>query len=185
MWALMICNLAYTPAFGWYIKNIPFDEMYTENTLIIDMGEAATNKAKFEFWNGFKTIFHTNEAFQRLGIGIPDITEKKLNTGEIRRSMNYIIRKPWSSPDPRVILYSLFKFAETCGDYYSFTLSRLLNHGIESDGISPTQIFGLGREKMQSILIGLGVNYPEFIHVTFTHDLDNINLNKEKLLGMF
>ncbi len=180
MWALMICNLAYTPAFGWYIKNIPFDEMYTENTLIIDMGEAATNKAKFEFWNGFKTIFHTNEAFQRLGIGIPDITEKKLNTGEIRRSMNYIIRKPWSSPDPRVILYSLFKFAETCGDYYSFTLSRLLNHGIESDGISPTQIFGLGREKMQSILIGLGVNYPEFIHVTFTHDLDNINLNKEK-----
>ncbi len=180
IWALMICNLVYTPAFGWYLKNVPFNEQYTENMLSIDMGDAATNKAKLEFWNGFKTILHTNEAFKRIGIGVPDVTEKEYITGEIRRSMNYIVRKPWTSPDPKVILYSLFKFAEACGDYYAFTLSRLLNHDIESDGVSPTQIFGIGREEMQGLLIGLGVNYPEFIRVTFTHDLDNINLEREK-----
>lgn len=179
-WALMICNLAYSPAFGWYIKNVPFDEPYTDNDLIVDMGEATTKKAKLEFWNGFKTILYTNDAFQRIGIGIPDISEKELNTGEVRRSMNFIIRKSWLSPDSRVILYSLYKFAEVCGDYYAFTLSRLLNHDIESDGVSPTQIFGIGREEMQGLLIGLGVNYPEYIRVTFTHDLDNINLERTK-----
>ena len=25
-WALMLCNLAYTPEFNWFIKNVPFHE---------------------------------------------------------------------------------------------------------------------------------------------------------------
>ena len=29
-WALALCNLAYSPAFRWYIENIPFDTDYTE-----------------------------------------------------------------------------------------------------------------------------------------------------------
>ena len=79
-----------------------------------------------------------------------------------------------------MILYSLYKFAEACGDYWQFTLVRLLNHGIESDGVSPTQIFGLDRSDMEPILKGLAVTYPEFISVSFTHDLDNIDLRPDK-----
>lgn len=45
-WALMLCNLAYTPAFQWYIKNIPFNETYYERQLDIDMGEDTTKKPK-------------------------------------------------------------------------------------------------------------------------------------------
>ena len=74
----------------------------------------------------------------------------------------------------------MYKFAEACGDYYHFTLSRLLNHEIDSDGVSPTQIFGLEREQMEQLLNGLAINYPDFINVSFTHDLDNITLRKEK-----
>ena len=38
-WALILCNLAYTPAFGWYIRNIPFSHRYIESNLLLDMGE--------------------------------------------------------------------------------------------------------------------------------------------------
>ena len=100
--------------------------------------------------------------------------------GEIKKSMISIMRMPWQNPNPIVILYSLYKFAEACGDYYQFTLSRLLNHDIDSDGISPTEIFGLDRNQMEKILNGLTINYPDFINASFTLDLDNITLNSEK-----
>ena len=172
-WALMLCNLAYTPAFQWYIKNIPFNETYYERQLDIDMGEDTTKKAKSEFWNGFKTILDTNEAFKEIGLGIPDITVKQTTAGEKKS-------QPWQDPDPRVILYSLYKFAEACGDYYHFTLRRLLDHDVDSAGISPTQIFGTDSDSMQQILIGLSINYPEFINASFTLDLDKIDLVNTK-----
>ena len=178
-WALMLCNLAYTPAFRWYIKNIPFNETYYERQLDIDMGEDTTKKAKSEFWNGFKTILDTNEAFKEIGLGIPDITVKQTTAGE-KKSMNSLVRQPWQDPDPRVILYSLYKFAEACGDYYHFTLRRLLDHDVDSAGISPTQIFGTDSDSMQQILIGLSINYPEFINASFTLDLDKIDLVNTK-----
>lgn len=178
-WALMLCNLAYTPAFQWYIKNIPFNKTYYERQLDIDMGEDTTKKAKSEFWNGFKTILDTNEAFKEIGLGIPDITVKQTTAGE-KKSMNSLVRQPWQDPDPRVILYSLYKFAVACGDYYHFTLRRLLDHDVDSAGISPTQIFGTDSDSMQQILIGLSINYPEFINASFTLDLDKIDLVNTK-----
>ena len=174
-WALMLCNLAYTPAFQWYIKNIPFNETYYERQLDIDMGEDTTKKAKSEF----RTILDTNEAFKEIGLGIPDITVKQTTAGE-KKSMNSLVRQPWQDPDPRVILYSLYKFAEACGDYYHFTLRRLLDHDVDSAGISPTQIFGTDSDSMQQILIGLSINYPEFINASFTLDLDKIDLVNTK-----
>lgn len=184
-WALILCNLAYSPAFGWYIKNIPFATRYTEDQLLLDMGEDTTKKdggkkARGEFWNGFKTILDTNGALKEIGFGVPEIEAKENKNGEIKKSMLSIVRFSWQSPDPLVILYSLYKFAEACGDYYQFTLSRLLTHDIESDGISPTEIFGLDRDQMEKILNGLSINYSDFINASFTLDLDNITLNSEK-----
>lgn len=177
--ALMICNLVYTPAFNWYICHIPFNEYYTKQQLEIDMGDDVSEKVKSTFWNGFKTILDTNMVFQNIGLGVPNITIQKTKIGE-KKKMNSICRKTWENPDPRVILYSLYKFAEACNGYYQFTLTRLLNHSIDSDGVSPTQIFGLEREEMEKILSGLSINYPEYINATFTLDLDNINLYSDK-----
>ena len=93
----------------------------------------------------------------------------------------YILsRNRWKNPDSRVILYSLYKFAEECKDYYQFTLTRLLDHTIDSNGVSPTEIFGIEREDMEKILTGLTINYPDFIHASFTLGLDNITLREEK-----
>ena len=89
-------------------------------------------------------------------------------------------RNPWINPIPEVVLYSLYKFAENCGDYYQFTLSYLMDETIERDGVSPTTIFGLDRETIIRILNGLSINYPEFISASFNFDLDTITLRKDK-----
>ena len=74
----------------------------------------------------------------------------------------------------------MYKFAEACGNYYQFTLSSLMDEDLDRDGISPSQIFGLDRETMTSILKGLSINHPDFISASFTHDLDNITLREDK-----
>jgi phosphoadenosine phosphosulfate reductase len=91
-----------------------------------------------------------------------------------------LIRTKCSVSDPRVVLYGLFKFAEKCNDYKEFTLATLLNDSIDRNGISPTRIFGLDRDDMTPILLGLTAKYPEFITASFTHDLEKITLAEDK-----
>jgi len=82
--------------------------------------------------------------------------------------------------EPLVVLYALFKFSEACGDYQQFTLGRLMDFSVDSDGISPAQIFGIERERLLTMLEGLAVNHGDFLTVTFTHDLEKISLAEGK-----
>jgi len=91
-----------------------------------------------------------------------------------------LVRTKCAVSDPRVMLYGLFKFAEKCNDYKEFTLGALLNESIDRDGISPTRIFGLDRNDMTPLLLGLSARYPEFITASFTHDLEKITLAEDK-----
>ena len=81
--------------------------------------------------------------------------------------------------DGRVILYALYKFAEATDGWYQFNLSRMMNDS-DSAGVSPSKIFGIGRDEMQQFLNGLSTNYPDFINATFTHDLEKISLVSDK-----
>jgi phosphoadenosine phosphosulfate reductase len=175
-WALMICNLAYTSEFNWWIKNTKQNCTYTPDSLLLMLGDEMSKNSKNHIVSAYKNIFISiKQIGEELGMGVCDY-ELKNN----KRYLNTITRSNWKNPDPRVILYSLYKFAEYCGDYYQFTLTRLLNHEIDSDGVSPTEIFGLDREQMEKILNGLSINYPEFIAASFTLDLDNITLRNDK-----
>lgn len=180
-WAIMLCNLAYTSQYGWYIKNIPFFESVSADSVSLRLQQdEVTDKAIGEFWNGFKVILDTTKPLNSIGFGIPEIEEKTTKTGDVKKKMLSLYRTSWPNPDERVILYSLYKFAEACGNYKQFTLTRLLDTSIESDGISPTQIFGLNRETMEKILNGLTFNYPDLIEARFTLGLDNITLKSDK-----
>jgi phosphoadenosine phosphosulfate reductase len=175
-WALMICNLAYTSEFNWWIKNTKQNCTYTPDSLLLMLGDEMSKNSKNHIVSAYKNIFISiKQIGEELGMGVCDY-ELKNN----KRYLNTITRSNWKNPDPRVILYSLYKFAENCGDYYQFTLTRLLNHEIDSDGVSPTEIFGFDREQMEKILNGLSINYPEFIAASFTLDLDNITLRNDK-----
>ena len=58
--------------------------------------------------------------------------------------------------------------------------SRLLDKDVESDGVSPTEIFCLERGAMEKILTGLNINHPDFITAQFNLGLDTITLNTDK-----
>ncbi len=179
MWAFLLCNLVYSADFNWFIKNIHFNETIDPKQMEIMLNEAMPNDTKGcgkrNVIDAFKSILITSPLGADIGLGKCEY--KKRNEFITLVS---ITRTPWKDPDPLVILYSLYRFAEACDGFYQFTLSRLLNHEIESAGVSPTEIFGLNEDEMKKILTGLSVNYPEFISVSFTLDLDNINLRSDK-----
>ena len=166
----MYSNLAYSSQIAWAIKNLSFDMLYSQNELKNMLADYVPTKT------GPANVANSYKHFAELpfsNIGLGKITGKDKD--------GFILsRCKWENPDPRVILYSLYKFAEACEDYYQFTLTRLLDHTIDSNGISPTEIFGLERDEMEKILNGLTVNYPEFIHASFTLGLDNITLRDDK-----
>ena len=175
-WALMLCNLTYTSEFNWWVKNIGFSTAQTPDTIYAMLDDSMSKNSRSHIVSAYKNILISiPQLSNEIGLGVCDYT---LKNG--KRFWNSVVRIPWKNPNPLVILYSVYKFAEACGDYHQFTLSRLLNHDIESDGVSPTEIFGLDRNQMEKILNGLTINYPDFINASFTLDLDNITLNSEK-----
>ncbi len=176
-WSLILCNIVYRPMFFWWIKNIRKNIEYTSDMIKQMLPDGTTENVKTHIVSAFRVIFISNSILgNNLGCG----NCKYSVDSRGGRKLISITRGTWTDPEPLVILYALYKFAVACGDYYEFTLTRLLDHEIDSDGVSPTEIFNLDRETMVPILKGLAINYPEFISVTFTHDLDAISLNREK-----
>lgn len=167
-WGLIFINLAYkNPQIEWYIENLDLNQAYPRSS-VEEMLEIRNVKPK-----DAKSIV---KSYARL-VSTPLGTS--LGFGHVTGA-GELVRTKCRISDLRVVLYGLFKFAEQCGDYKEFTLSLLLNDSIERDGLSPSRIFGLAREEMQSYLQGLSAKYPDFIHASFTHDLDKIALSKDK-----
>lgn len=184
MWGILLCNLAYTSELSWFIKNIKPHETYTLDKIkymLEDVMEGDTKGlGKRNVADAFKMLLIKTPLGSEIGLGHCDYKEKVSANGTETITLTSFYRGSWENPDPKVILYSLYKFEEACGNYYQFSLTRLLNHDIDSDGISPTEIFGLDRTKMEKILNGLTFNYPEFIDASFSLGLDNITLRTDK-----
>lgn len=175
-WGLLVSNLVYTSEFNWWVMNIKPGQTYTPAQLVSMLSEQVTSEnSQKHIVSAYKNIFASNEILGKaLGLGVCTLKE-----GSSNRILLDIRRGSWREPDPRVILYSLYKFAEKCGTY-QFRLSTLMDDTIERDGISPTRIFGLDRDTMISKLNGLTVNYIEFIDASFTLGLETITLRSEK-----
>ena len=175
-WGLLVSNLVYTSEFNWWVMNIKPGQTYTPAQLVSMLSEQVTSEnSQKHIVSAYKNIFASNDILGRaLGLGVCTLKE-----GSSNRVLLDIRRGSWREPDPRVILYSLYKFAEKCGTY-QFRLSTLMDDTIERDGISPTRIFGLDRDTMISLLNGLTVNYIEFIDASFTLGLETITLRSEK-----
>ena len=163
---IMLANLAYCPQFEWYIKNLDVGKFYTRSFLMDTLKLENSEITSRFVLNAFKRIVQTPFGMT-------------LNFGYVDSEDNYM-RNKCTIGSPLVVLYSLYKFAEACGDYSEFTVSRLYHYNIDSDGISPTQIFGIEEDELKTILQGLSASHPDFINAKFTHDLDTISLNRNK-----
>lgn len=167
-WGIILINLAErNPQFQWYIKNLEVNKQYTRNEVISMLLEV--NKSN----NVVKMVYNAYKKLIKLPLGT------SLRFGYVTDKGD-LVRTKCNISDPKVVLYGLFKFAEKCNDYKEFTLATLLNDSIDRDGISPTQIFGLDREDMIPMLIGLTAKYPDYITASFTHDLEKISLAIDK-----
>ncbi len=165
---LILINLvAENPQMEWYINNFDIGRAYSRQA-VEDMLTAVDVKPK-----DAKSIAKSYKRLVETPLGT------SLHWGFVTEG-DERVRTKCSVSDPRVVLYGLFKFAEKCNDYKEFTLATLLNDSINRDGISPTRIFGLDRDDMMPILLGLSAKYPEFITASFTHDLEKITLVEDK-----
>jgi phosphoadenosine phosphosulfate reductase len=165
---LMIVNLvSNNPQMQWYVQTMDIGRTYQRRELEDSLTANGQSKDNISsIINAFKRL--TETPFGRV-----------LHFGYVTDEF-YLVRSICSVTDPRVVLYSLFKFAEKCNDFKEFNLATLLNDSIDRDGISPTRIFGLDRDDMTPLLLGLSARYPEFITASFTHDLEKITLSKDK-----
>jgi phosphoadenosine phosphosulfate reductase len=170
-WGIILSNFAYNTQCEWYIKNLEIGRVFTRE-IVSDM-LIAVGVSK----NDATSIINAFKRLCELPLGT------KLNFGTVTekgRQIETLSRGKSTLSDNRVVLYALYKFAEACEGYYQFTLTRLLDHAIDSAGMSPTQIFGFDRSDMERFLNGLSAKYPDFINATFTHDLDKITLREDK-----
>jgi phosphoadenosine phosphosulfate reductase len=170
-WGILLVNLSYAPEVGWFIRNVEVDSDVSRSDLIAMLKDAGCSD------RGTKSVTGAYKRILTLPFGDLVGLGSVLMDGKTYQGIH---RGHWFDPVPEVILYSLYKFAEACGDYYQFSLETLLDDSIERDGVSPTRIFGLDRDTMVRILNGLSINYPEFISASFTLDLDNITLRNDK-----
>lgn len=173
-WGVMLTNLgANNPQVRWYVENMTIGASVTKAEMISKLEALDLKK------DSVSSIVNSFERLVKLPLGT------KLGWGFYReegRGNATMGRTPCRlGPEDRVaILYSLFVFAEKCGDMKQFTLSRLMDETVQSEGVSPAKLFGLDRETMKMFLNGLGEAYPEFIAATFTHDLEKITLREDK-----
>jgi len=171
-WAVILCNFAYNSSLiRWYLFNTSINTVYTQNEIIELLGDRYAYSTKKNAVTTLVRTFKSSPIGNELGTGICEIRGKTVVS---------ITRTSWKSPDPLVILYSLYKFAERCDGHYSFTLSYLCDDTIEREGISPTRIFGLSQGDIKKTLISLSRDHSEFISIEFQKDLDNIDLCRNK-----
>ena len=178
-WGLILINLLYNNRqVRWYVENLPIGLTHDRASVIDALTSIGqSNKMASAIVSSFARLC---ELPLGTAANFGEFTEKPRKTENSPRHILTLTRTKATLEDNRVILYALYKFAEACEGYHQFTLTRLLDHSVESAGLSPTQIFGLGRDDMERFLNGLSAKYPEFINATFTHDLDKISLREEK-----
>lgn len=170
-WSLMYVNLAYSPQINWFINNTTINERYIVDELKEKIGDGSSAGTISNIISSLKNLILKTPLGRDVNIASCEMKGNKLESITRLKSRNI---------NPLVVLYGLYKFAEECGDYYQFTLSRLFNFSLDSNGVSPAQMFGFDYDELQKMLSGLSINYPEFINTSFTLDLDNITLRKDK-----
>lgn len=180
-WGLILANLANgNPQVAWYVRNMETNRPYAAQE-VIDMLAPCGVKEKDarSILKSFKRLCETPLG-KRLVFGI--FSDEGHALASIARTKPVV-------PSPRVFLYGLYRFAEACGGYWEFPLSRLMDFSVEAEGISPAQIFALAREEAEALLNGLAHAHPDFVTFTTTHDLELVRLDdgktSEDVLNLF
>ena len=169
LWEIIWVNLCMnSPICNWYSK-LPFQNWERKSInekIFSDFPQYSEGTLKNPVNALINTFDNSNSLSEKLQLGI--LTKKG-------RSVKSIFKKGSNNIDPIAIIYCLYRYAEKNG-YYDFTLSELYEDGIE---LTPYRIFGIEKDYLSKILIGMQENKNRIISVEFAANLDNIFLNNE------
>ena len=175
VWGYVFVNLAYNSnLINLFVKSCGFNEPHDNNFLLEMFGSSHSDTTKKNALKALKATLRCSPIGEELGQGICEVKGNAVIS---------ITRTAWQNPEPLVILYSLYQFAEHAENLYSFTLTDLLDDNDEREALSPKILFGLDEEILRPLLQGLSNDYPKFIRVEFNKGIqENIFLNKDKTL---
>ena len=173
LWGYIYSNIAYNSAiFNWYIRTAQFGVEYKAADLPILLGGDYSETTKKNALGALKDTIKSSPIGETLGQGKCEMKGKQVLS---------LTRTGWQEPDPIVILYALYLFAEKSEGLYSFTLRELLADSDERAALSPRILFGIESDALKPILQGLANDYGDFIRVDFNQGImDNIFLNSGK-----
>lgn len=168
---LILTNLVYTnPQMAWYTNFMDLEHRYAREELVGALKELGISD---------KDAASIVKAFKRLA-ATPLGTVLNWGRVEKKGKEEYLVRTAPKWGSPLVLLYSLFKFAEAMGgEYRAFNLGQLADPTAERQAVSPLRLWGATPAQLKAPLLGLNARYPEYIQVSFTHDLDSINLGPQ------
>ena len=177
-WAILFVNLSFTPQINWFVKNVGFDKTYSRDEIINKL----FNVINIEEKEQKKVNNITSKIFSSLSrfCGLPFSNVGMGTMGKEKSTNISITRTPWATPDPRVILYAIYKYSESVESLRNFNMSTLIDSNEDVEGANIGEIFGIDRETFKKMLNGMSSNYPEFINASFTHDLNSIVLREGK-----
>lgn len=80
---------------------------YSRDTILAMLPEDMTDNSKTHIVSAYRNIFTSIKQFGNIGLGV--CTYATEGRKEVFASLT---RRPWPMPDPRVVLYSLYKYSE-------------------------------------------------------------------------
>ena len=168
---LILTNLVYTnPQMAWYTNFMDLEHRYAREELVGALKELGISD---------KDAASIVKAFKRLA-ATPLGTVLNWGRVEKKGKEEYLVRTAPKWGSPLVLLYSLFKFAEAMGgECRAFNLGQLADPTAERQAVSPLRLWGATPAQLKAPLLGLNARYPEYIQISFTHDLDSINLGPQ------
>ena len=179
-WGLILSNLVYNPECKWFVMNMDIGTFYERSKLSDMLSLEGVKKGDIS------SIIGTYKRFCNLPLGTV------FNFGYVEekgKQVDTLCRTKCRIEDYKIILYSLYIFAEKCELEHEFNVSYLYDESVEREGISPVRIFGLyDPEELKSILLGLSAAYPDYINATFTNDLQSVLLKdktSDDILNLF
>lgn len=173
VWGYIFANIAYNSSiFNWYVRNVGIGQKQQLSDMIIMLGDDYSATTKKNALSAMKDTIKSSPIGWLLSVGDCEMKGKIVTA---------ITRDAWLEPEPLVMLYSLYLFAEHSEGLYSFTLSDLMDDSDEREAMSPKLIFGVDSEVLRPILQGLAHDFSDYIQVDFNNNLmENIFLNRDK-----
>lgn len=159
LWVNLYFNASLFRLWGSVVRGL-----YTREATISLLSDAYGKKNR-SITNAYSALIGT---FERTPIG------RGLKIGKVEKDgrTRKIIKEGGYSFNPLVVLYSLYKYAETSNDY------QIELENIKDSSLSPQNIFVLSTEEIKRLLLSLFE--PEFLKIDFINERIVFVLNNHK-----